>query len=163
MAQKELDIGIKVDEVAQLSRNMERLKAEFLEKIQDEEKRHRTILEQVSHDLRSEKDEYIHKANAMMRESQDQFERANAAIVAKLKEMEYRWITRDAERIAHLEKEVHEKEFLCRRIMEEMKFFKLELQTREQKAQGGKAAETTKAPGPAGAYATSNAPSKKRS
>jgi hypothetical protein len=168
MAQKELDIGIKVDEVSQLSRNMERLKAEFLEKIQDEEKRHRSILEQVSHDLRSEKDEYIHKANAMMRESQDQFERANAAIVAKLKEMEYRWITRDArpedqERISHLEKEVHEKEFLCRRIMEEMKFFKLELQTREQKAQGVKASEAPKASGPAGAYATSNAPSKKRS
>jgi len=167
MAQKELDIGIKIDEVAQLSRNIERLKAEFLEKIQDEEKRHRNILEQVSHDLRTEKDDYIHKANAMMRESQDQFERANAAIVSKLKEMEYRWITRDArpedaERIVHLEKEVHEKEFLCRRIMEEMKFFKLELQTREQKAQGGKVAEAPKVSGPAGAYVTSNAPSKKR-
>ena len=39
MTQKELDIGIKIDEVAQLNRNMERLKAEFLEKIQDEENR----------------------------------------------------------------------------------------------------------------------------
>lgn len=51
-------------------------------------------------------------------------------MIERIKDLEYKLVTResrpeDRERIAQLEKEVAEKEYLCKRIMEEMKYFKV--------------------------------------
>lgn len=52
----------------------------------------------------------------------------------------------DLERVAQLEKEVAEKEYLCKRIMEEMKYFKMELQQRDQQERSsGKLTSLSKA------------------
>ena len=82
------------------------------------------------------------RAEEVLRAAQAQFERANDALVARIKDLEFRLVAResrpeDRERILALEKEVAEKEYLCRRIMEEMKYFKMELQSRDQAAGGG--------------------------
>ena len=45
-------------------------------------------------------------------------------------------VPEDRERIVQLEKEVAEKEYLCKRIMEEMKYFKMELQHRDMPKNG---------------------------
>jgi hypothetical protein len=82
------------------------------------------------------------RAEAVLRAAQEHFGRASDALAARAKDLEFRLAAResrpeDRERIAQLEREVAEKEYLCRRIVEEMKCFKAELQTRDAAGGGG--------------------------
>ncbi len=59
-------------------------------------------------------DMHMHMHSQVLRASQDQFEKANDSLIARIKELEFKLVTResrpeDLERIAQLEKEVAEK------------------------------------------------------
>ena len=89
----------------------------------------------------SEHNAFQERSESVLRAAQQQFEKANNAMIERIKDLEYKLVTResrpeDRERIVQLEKEVAEKEYLCKRIMEEMKYFKMELQHRDMPKNG---------------------------
>lgn len=57
-------------------------------------------------------------------------------MILRIKELEFKLVTResrpeDLERISQLERDVAEKEYLCKKVMEEMKYFKMELESKD--------------------------------
>mmetsp|Transcript_12262 Transcript_12262/g.29991 ORF Transcript_12262/g.29991 Transcript_12262/m.29991 type:complete len:837 (+) Transcript_12262:41-2551(+) len=133
---KEAESEQRRGETVQMAQNVERLKVEFLKQMQAEELRMQEEVQAMQRKHKAEHQQYQDRAEQVLKASQEQFERANDAMIARVKELEFKLVTResrpeDLERIVQLEKEVAEKEYLCKRIMEEMKYFKMELESRD--------------------------------
>jgi len=178
-------------EAVSIAHNVERLKVEFLKQMQAEEERMVEDKLALQKKYTEEHAAFQERSEQVLRAAQEQFEGANNAMIARIKDLEFKLVTRgappppvlplprtqrgapalnppawsaesraeDLERIAQLEKEVlayhassaclleflilvtepcfsqvAEKEYLCKRIMEEMKYFKMELQNRDAPA-----------------------------
>jgi hypothetical protein len=127
-------------ETVQMAQNVERLKVEFLKQMQAEEVRMQEEIQAMQSKHQAEHQEYQAKAEQVLKSSQEQFERANDSMIQRIKELEFKLVTResraeDLERIAQLEKDVAEKEYLCKKVMEEMKYFKMELENKDSQEQ----------------------------
>jgi len=133
---KEAESEQRRGETVQMAQNVERLKVEFLKQMQAEELRMQEEIQAMQSKHSAEHQEYQVRAEQVLKAAQEQFERANDAMIQRIKELEFKLVTResrpeDLERISQLEKDVAEKEYLCKRIMEEMKYFKMELENRD--------------------------------
>uniref|UniRef100_A0A6T8KJC2 Protein FAM184A/B N-terminal domain-containing protein n=1 Tax=Hemiselmis andersenii TaxID=464988 RepID=A0A6T8KJC2_HEMAN len=133
---KEAESEQRRGETVSMAQNVERLKVEFLKQMQAEELRMQEEIQAMQSKHSAEHQEYQVRAEQVLKAAQEQFERANDAMIQRIKELEFKLVTResrpeDLERISQLEKDVAEKEYLCKRIMEEMKYFKMELENRD--------------------------------
>ena len=139
---KEQESEHRRQETMEMAQNVERLKIEFLKQMQSEEERMQEEVQALQKKYQTEHVAFQVRSESVLRAAQQQFEKANNAMIERIKDLEYKLVTResrpeDRERIAQLEKEVAEKEYLCKRIMEEMKYFKMELQHRDMPNGGG--------------------------
>jgi len=139
---KEQESEHRRQETVEMAQNVERLKIEFLKQMQSEEERMQEEVQALQKKYQMEHNAFQERSESVLRAAQQQFEKANNAMIERIKDLEYKLVTResrpeDRERIAQLEKEVAEKEYLCKRIMEEMKYFKMELQHRDMPNAGG--------------------------
>ena len=133
---KEKESENRRQETLEMAQNVERLKIEFLKQMQSEEERMQEEIQSLQTKYQIDHSAFQDRSELILRASQQQFEKANDAMIERIKDLEYKLVTResrpeDRERVSQLEKEVAEKEYLCKRIMEEMKYFKMELQHRD--------------------------------
>ena len=133
---KEKESENRRQETLEMAQNVERLKIEFLKQMQSEEERMQEEIQSLQTKYQIDHSAFQERSELILRASQQQFEKANDAMIERIKDLEYKLVTResrpeDRERVSQLEKEVAEKEYLCKRIMEEMKYFKMELQHRD--------------------------------
>ena len=116
---------------------IERLKAEFLKQMKLEEERTEYEFERTAEQYQQQHNDFQDRSEAVLAEARKEFEQTNLALVQRMKELEFKLVTResrpeDVERIKFLEKEIAEKDFLARKIMEELKFFKAEAAARDE-------------------------------
>eukprot|EP00960_Hanusia_phi_P032364 749816-Hanusia_phi.AAC.4 len=126
---KEQESEQRRQEAVKISQNVERLKIEFLKQMQAEQEKMRKEIEALKQKHAEEEKSIKDRSETILRAAQKEFETANNAMIERIKDLEYKLVTResrpeDREKIVQLEKEVAEKEYLCKRIMEEMKYFK---------------------------------------